>query len=149
MQVLAEGWASPLKGFMREREYLQVIHFNTLLDGNIQAHLYFHTRYLSFISVTHFYSVVHAAIRLSQVYRLYADDSANTNSRRLICTALLFSSALLFRRYFMHKITIARAEAASRRQNDAMIWLPVKHTCFVLFNWLGQRTSIRGGGCIL
>lgn len=33
MQVLAEGWASPLKGFMREREYLQVIHFNTLLDG--------------------------------------------------------------------------------------------------------------------
>ncbi len=38
MQVLAEGWASPLKGFMREREYLQVIHFNTLLDGNIQAY---------------------------------------------------------------------------------------------------------------
>uniref|UniRef100_A0A672KRH5 Bifunctional 3'-phosphoadenosine 5'-phosphosulfate synthase 2-like n=1 Tax=Sinocyclocheilus grahami TaxID=75366 RepID=A0A672KRH5_SINGR len=33
VQVLAEGWASPLKGFMREREYLQVIHFNTLLDG--------------------------------------------------------------------------------------------------------------------
>ena len=24
VQVLSEGWASPLKGFMREREYLQV-----------------------------------------------------------------------------------------------------------------------------
>ena len=24
VQVLAEGWASPLKGFMTEREYLQV-----------------------------------------------------------------------------------------------------------------------------
>ncbi|XP_040217985.1 bifunctional 3'-phosphoadenosine 5'-phosphosulfate synthase 2 isoform X1 [Rana temporaria] len=32
VQVLAEGWATPLKGFMREREYLQVMHFNTLLD---------------------------------------------------------------------------------------------------------------------
>lgn len=25
VQVLSEGWASPLKGFMREREYLQVL----------------------------------------------------------------------------------------------------------------------------
>uniref|UniRef100_A0A4W4FBC2 Uncharacterized protein n=1 Tax=Electrophorus electricus TaxID=8005 RepID=A0A4W4FBC2_ELEEL len=33
VQVLAEGWATPLKGFMREREYLQVLHFNTLIDG--------------------------------------------------------------------------------------------------------------------
>uniref|UniRef100_A0A8C8LXI1 sulfate adenylyltransferase n=1 Tax=Oncorhynchus tshawytscha TaxID=74940 RepID=A0A8C8LXI1_ONCTS len=33
VQVLAEGWASPLKGFMREREFLQVLHFDTLLDG--------------------------------------------------------------------------------------------------------------------
>ncbi|XP_076141465.1 bifunctional 3'-phosphoadenosine 5'-phosphosulfate synthase 2-like [Alosa pseudoharengus] len=33
VQVLSEGWASPLKGFMREREYLQVLHFNNLLDG--------------------------------------------------------------------------------------------------------------------
>jgi len=40
VQVLAEGWATPLKGFMKEREYLQVIHFNTLLDGNIQAHTF-------------------------------------------------------------------------------------------------------------
>lgn len=34
VQVLAEGWASPLKGFMREREFLQVMHFGNLLDGN-------------------------------------------------------------------------------------------------------------------
>ncbi|MBN3302744.1 PAPS2 synthase, partial [Amia calva] len=33
VQVLAEGWATPLQGFMREREFLQVLHFNTLLDG--------------------------------------------------------------------------------------------------------------------
>lgn len=32
VQVLAEGWASPLKGFMREREYLQTLHFNCLQD---------------------------------------------------------------------------------------------------------------------
>lgn len=35
VQVLAEGWATPLKGFMREREYLQCMHFGCLLDGNI------------------------------------------------------------------------------------------------------------------
>lgn len=28
LQVLAEGWAYPLRGFMREHEYLQVLHFN-------------------------------------------------------------------------------------------------------------------------
>uniref|UniRef100_A0A6Q2X6G6 Uncharacterized protein n=1 Tax=Esox lucius TaxID=8010 RepID=A0A6Q2X6G6_ESOLU len=33
LQVLAEGWATPLKGFMREREFLQVQHFGCLLDG--------------------------------------------------------------------------------------------------------------------
>eukprot|EP00794_Sanderia_malayensis_P016925 gene16925-18632_t len=32
LQVLAEGWASPLQGFMREREYLQALHFNCLQD---------------------------------------------------------------------------------------------------------------------
>ncbi|XP_071987162.1 bifunctional 3'-phosphoadenosine 5'-phosphosulfate synthase 2 isoform X1 [Engystomops pustulosus] len=32
VQILSEGWATPLKGFMREREYLQVLHFDTLLD---------------------------------------------------------------------------------------------------------------------
>merc|ERR1711962_1365451 len=32
VQVLAEGWASPLKGFMREREYLQTLHFNCLQE---------------------------------------------------------------------------------------------------------------------
>ena len=31
-QVLAEGWASPLTGFMRERQYLQTLHFGKLLD---------------------------------------------------------------------------------------------------------------------
>ncbi|XP_071645529.1 bifunctional 3'-phosphoadenosine 5'-phosphosulfate synthase-like isoform X1 [Temnothorax longispinosus] len=34
LQVLAEGWAAPLKGFMRENEYLQVQHFNCLLYEN-------------------------------------------------------------------------------------------------------------------
>jgi len=33
VQVLAEGWATPLTGFMREREYLQSQHFGCLLDG--------------------------------------------------------------------------------------------------------------------
>uniref|UniRef100_A0AAY4DA76 Uncharacterized protein n=1 Tax=Denticeps clupeoides TaxID=299321 RepID=A0AAY4DA76_9TELE len=33
VQVLSEGWASPLKGFMREKEFLQALHFGTLLDG--------------------------------------------------------------------------------------------------------------------
>uniref|UniRef100_A0A336MY56 CSON009672 protein n=1 Tax=Culicoides sonorensis TaxID=179676 RepID=A0A336MY56_CULSO len=32
LQVLAEGWAQPLKGFMREHEYLQVLHFNCLIN---------------------------------------------------------------------------------------------------------------------
>ncbi|XP_031270032.1 ATP sulfurylase 2 [Pistacia vera] len=35
--VISEGWASPLRGFMRENEYLQSLHFNSvkLGDGNI------------------------------------------------------------------------------------------------------------------
>ncbi len=33
VQVLSEGWASPLTGFMREKEYLQVLHFNCINDG--------------------------------------------------------------------------------------------------------------------
>lgn len=32
VQVLSEGWATPLKGFMREKEYLQVLHFDILLE---------------------------------------------------------------------------------------------------------------------
>ena len=32
LQVLAEGWASPLEGFMYEREYLQALHFNCFQD---------------------------------------------------------------------------------------------------------------------
>lgn len=30
LQVLSEGWAYPLRGFMREQEYLQVLHFNCI-----------------------------------------------------------------------------------------------------------------------
>ncbi|XP_066141181.1 bifunctional 3'-phosphoadenosine 5'-phosphosulfate synthase-like isoform X2 [Euwallacea fornicatus] len=30
LQVLSEGWASPLSGFMREDQYLQTLHFNTI-----------------------------------------------------------------------------------------------------------------------
>ncbi|KAF5203225.1 Atp sulfurylase [Thalictrum thalictroides] len=37
VHVISEGWANPLKGFMREDEYLQSLHFNFLRlnDGNI------------------------------------------------------------------------------------------------------------------
>ncbi|KYN41058.1 Bifunctional 3'-phosphoadenosine 5'-phosphosulfate synthase [Trachymyrmex septentrionalis] len=35
LQVLAEGWAAPLKGFMREAEYLQVQHFNCLYENGV------------------------------------------------------------------------------------------------------------------
>ncbi|KAI8521135.1 Bifunctional 3'-phosphoadenosine 5'-phosphosulfate synthase 2 [Branchiostoma belcheri] len=34
-QVLAEGWATPLSGFMREREYLQCQHFGIMMDGGV------------------------------------------------------------------------------------------------------------------
>jgi 3'-phosphoadenosine 5'-phosphosulfate synthase len=36
LQVLSEGWASPLKGFMRENEFLQTLHFNAITqeDGS-------------------------------------------------------------------------------------------------------------------
>ncbi|KAK0161110.1 hypothetical protein PV327_009623 [Microctonus hyperodae] len=33
LQVLAEGWAAPLKGFMREDQYLQTLHFNCLFQN--------------------------------------------------------------------------------------------------------------------
>lgn len=37
VHVVCEGWASPLRGFMRENEYLQSLHFNCLRmkDGSI------------------------------------------------------------------------------------------------------------------
>ncbi|GAV67838.1 ATP-sulfurylase domain-containing protein/PUA_2 domain-containing protein [Cephalotus follicularis] len=37
VHVISEGWASPLRGFMRENEYLQSLHFNCLKmkDGSI------------------------------------------------------------------------------------------------------------------
>ncbi|XP_048363008.1 bifunctional 3'-phosphoadenosine 5'-phosphosulfate synthase 2 isoform X1 [Sphaerodactylus townsendi] len=37
VQILSEGWATPLKGFMREKEYLQVLHFGILLDGRCRV----------------------------------------------------------------------------------------------------------------
>ena len=35
LQVLAEGWAAPLSGFMREGTLLQALHFHSVLvdDG--------------------------------------------------------------------------------------------------------------------
>lgn len=35
VQVLAEGWASPLGGFMREKEYLQSLYFGGLVEGSL------------------------------------------------------------------------------------------------------------------
>ncbi|XP_058098806.1 ATP sulfurylase 2-like [Magnolia sinica] len=37
VHVISEGWASPLRGFMREEEYLQSLHFNSLrlADGTV------------------------------------------------------------------------------------------------------------------
>jgi 3'-phosphoadenosine 5'-phosphosulfate synthase len=32
LQILSEGWAHPLGGFMREQEYLQTLHFNCILN---------------------------------------------------------------------------------------------------------------------
>lgn len=34
VHVLSEGWASPLKGFQRESEFLQTLHFNSLRLGD-------------------------------------------------------------------------------------------------------------------
>jgi len=34
VHVLSEGWASPLKGFMRESEFLQTLHFDSLRLGD-------------------------------------------------------------------------------------------------------------------
>ncbi|XP_020299570.1 bifunctional 3'-phosphoadenosine 5'-phosphosulfate synthase-like [Pseudomyrmex gracilis] len=36
IQVLAEGWAAPLRGFMKENEYLQTLHFNCLYENGVQ-----------------------------------------------------------------------------------------------------------------
>lgn len=33
IQILSEGWAHPLKGFMREEQYLQSLHFNFLSEN--------------------------------------------------------------------------------------------------------------------
>lgn len=34
-QILAEGWATPLEGFMTKNEYLECTHFKTLTKGNM------------------------------------------------------------------------------------------------------------------
>lgn len=34
LQILSEGWASPLTGFMRENEYLQALHFNCIVTDD-------------------------------------------------------------------------------------------------------------------
>lgn len=39
VQVLSEGWAQPLKGFMRETEYLQTLHFNCQLQKESASNL--------------------------------------------------------------------------------------------------------------
>ncbi|CAF0806287.1 unnamed protein product [Rotaria sp. Silwood1] len=36
IQVLSEGWATPLAGFMREVEYLQCLHFGCLMKGHVE-----------------------------------------------------------------------------------------------------------------
>lgn len=33
--MLSEGWATPLSGFMKEREFLQCQHFGSLLDDGV------------------------------------------------------------------------------------------------------------------
>ena len=35
VQVLSEGWARPLQGFMREKQFLQIQHFNCLQDSAV------------------------------------------------------------------------------------------------------------------
>jgi len=37
VQVLSEGWATPLSGFMRENQYLQCLHFGVLLNGKVHS----------------------------------------------------------------------------------------------------------------
>ena len=38
LQVLSEGWATPIRGFMKEKEYLQCQHFGCLLGGVVSNH---------------------------------------------------------------------------------------------------------------
>lgn len=37
LQVLSEGWATPLRGFMREKEFLQTLHFNCIRKGDVSV----------------------------------------------------------------------------------------------------------------
>ena len=37
LQVLSEGWATPLRGFMKEDQYLQCLHFGVVIDGKTHS----------------------------------------------------------------------------------------------------------------
>jgi 3'-phosphoadenosine 5'-phosphosulfate synthase len=37
VQILSEGWATPLKGFMNKKQYLETLHFNNLSEGVNQS----------------------------------------------------------------------------------------------------------------
>jgi len=37
LQVLSEGWATPLTGFMREDQFLQSLHFSVLMDKDVYS----------------------------------------------------------------------------------------------------------------
>lgn len=37
LQVLSEGWATPLRGFMKEDQYLQCLHFGVAIDGKTHS----------------------------------------------------------------------------------------------------------------
>ena len=37
IQILSEGWATPLRGFMSKKQYLQTLHFNHLSEGVNQS----------------------------------------------------------------------------------------------------------------
>lgn len=50
VQVLSEGWATPLTGFMRERQFLQTQHFGCLRDGKSTSHV------LKFIKLSNIHS---------------------------------------------------------------------------------------------
>ena len=59
VQVLAEGWATPLNGFMREREYLQCLHFDCLLDGKwaVPLDTFYYYYYYYYYFVEDYYNI--------------------------------------------------------------------------------------------
>lgn len=55
LQVIAEGWAAPLKGFMREGMLLQTIHFNSVLvdPHNLTGTVDMHNKQTNFLDFDH------------------------------------------------------------------------------------------------